>query len=233
MRNILFVTRRDLKIFYTSPGAYLLLFFFLAASSIWFYEIDNFLVANRAEFGSYFTVFPYLLIIIIPALAMGSIAGERQSGTLEMLYTLPVTALEIVIGKYAALLVESTLLLVLTVPVPMTLLHLGSFDRGQIISEYIGIFLLSGTFVSVSLLLSSVAAAQVHAYVLSVFVFFLITVPGMVFVLSPLLQYISPVYHYTAFAKGILDTRDISYYLLVSLLSLFLCRERLLLERWK
>ncbi len=232
MRNSLFVARRDLKIFYQSPGAYLLIFFFLITSSLWFYEINNFLAVNRADFGGYFAVFPYLFIVIIPALAMGSIAGERQNGTLELLFTLPVTATELVLGKFAALLVESSVLLLLTIPVPLTLIHLGSFDSGQITGEYIGVFLLSSTFISIGFLVSSFSGSQIQAYILSVLIFFLLTVPGILFKFSPLLQYISPANHYTAFAKGVLDTRDVFYFLVVTFLFLFLSRERLLLERW-
>ncbi len=232
MRNSLFVARRDLKIFYRSPGSYLLIFFFLITSSLWFYEINNFLAANRADFGVYFTLFPYLFIVIIPALSMGSIAGERQNGTLEVMFTLPLSSGELVLGKYAALLVESSVLLILTTPVPLTLLQLGSFDTGQIAGEYIGLFFLSSTFVSISFFVSSLSGTQIQAYILSVLIFFLLTVPGLLFKFSPLLQYISPANHFTAFAKGILDTRDIFYFLVVTFLFLFFSRERLLLERW-
>ncbi len=232
MRNVLFVARRDIKIFFKSPGAYIIIFFFVTASSLWLYEINNFLAANRADFRSYFAVFPYLLIFIIPALVMGSIAGERQSGTLEILFTLPVSVSEIVLGKYAALLFESSILLALTIPIPLSLVQLGSFDTGQITGEYIGLFFLSSAFVSVSFWVSSFSSTQVQAYILSVFIFFIVTVSGILFKFSSVLFYISPASHYAAFEKGILDTRDISYYIFITLFSLFFSKEHLLMERW-
>jgi len=232
MRNTILVLYRDLKIFFSSAGSYLIIFFFLIASSLWFYKLNNFLIINLADFRSYFAVFPYLMAIIIPALSMGILAGQRQNGSFELLTTLPVKIDEIIAGKYIALMFEAGVLLILTLPVPFSLTNLGNFDRGQIVTQYIGIYLISSLFISVSLFVSAFSRTQTEAYIVSVMLFFLLILPGLLFRLSPVLSYISPSYHYRTFFKGVLDSRDLVYFLVVSLFFLFLTVKKLKIGRF-
>ncbi len=239
MRKALIFAERDLRLFFNTPGSYLVYFFFLISSSVWFYRVDNFLVRNRADFISYFSVFPYLLILIIPALTMSIWAGEKQEGTYELILSMPVSLKEIIAGKYAAVLVETAVMIILTLPVPLSLLGLGNFDAGQLAAQYAGVFLFSSFMTAIGLFVSAASSTQVQAYVASVMVLFLLSVPGLLFnpVLSgsswiSVLLYLSPSSHYAGFSKGIIDTRDVVYYVLGTLFFLILSEWKINSRRW-
>lgn len=240
MREILLISRRELKTFFSSQGSYLVIFFFLIVSSIWFYRINNFLVINRADFMSYFSVFPYLFSIIIPALTMGAWAGEKQEGSYELILTMPLEISQIVAGKFIAVVIESSIILLMTLPVPLSLTSLGEFDTGQIIGEYAGVFMLSSLLISAGLLVSSVSRTQIQAYITSVLIIFVLIIPGMLYnesvsqsTLAGIFNYISPASHYGNFAKGILDTRDIFYYSILTIFCLYANTKKLTIDRWK
>ncbi|RKX94145.1 MAG: ABC transporter permease [Spirochaetes bacterium] len=239
MREAYYVFRRDIKRFYRSWGAYLLYFSFLMLTSLWVYRIDNFLVRNRADFTSYFSIFPYILSVIIPALTMGILAEEKNRGTYELLLTQGFSVYSLAVGKYAAVLVQITVMIILTIPVPLSLVSLGIFDPGRILARYIGVLLFSSTLASLGLYISALCKKQVQAFILSLLMLLIAALPRAVLSISAgggtaaeVLRIVSPWYHLTSFSKGLLDSRDLVYYGATTVFFIFLTIRRINLERW-
>lgn len=239
MRNAYYIFKRDIKKFYRSRGASFLYFTFLIITSLWLYKIDNFLIRDRADFTSYFTLFPYILSIIIPALTMGSIAEEKIRGTYGLLLAQGVSVLSLTVGKYAAVLVQITIMILLTVPVPVSLSSLGNFDRGRIVANYIGVLLFSSTLAGLGLYISALSRKQIQAFILSVLFILILVLPWTVMsvsagggIFAEILKNSSPWYHLASFSKGLLDSRDLIYFVATAIFFIFLTIRKINLERW-
>jgi len=231
--------KKELRLYFNSPIAVILLIFFLLFTSIWLFFIQRFLTQNVASLRSYFGIMPILFILIIPALTMRSWSEEKKTGTDELLVTLPFTELQLVLGKYTASLVLLALMLILTIPVPLTLSPLGNFEAGQIITEYAGIFLLGSAGIAIGQFLSSLSKNQISAFIFSALVLLAITLISQVASMADLprwlagfINFISLDFHFTSFKKGLLDSRDILYFLILIYLFLFLNVKVLIFKKW-
>ena len=239
MRSTLAVMRRELLSAFNSPIAYVVIMFFLVFTAVWFFFIQQFFAQDVASLRSYFAVFPTVFVLLIPALTMRSWAEERKLGTDELLLTFPISDGALVAGKFASGLVLLLLILILTLPIPFTVVQFGSFERGQIVGQYIGVVLLGSAGLAVGYFVSSVSTNQITAFLATVFVLLVFTFIGAVpkFLsmpewLSGIFNYLSIDYHFESFRKGLLDTRDIAYFVLVSFLFLFGNTKVLVLSRW-
>lgn len=239
LRNILSVMKKELRSYFNTPIAYIFILFLLLATSVSLFYFQQFLGANTASFRSYFGTFPLVFIFLLPALTMRSWAEERKMGTEEILMTLPFGEFDLVLGKFAAAASLLALVLVLTLPVPMILSSLGNFDTGQIVGEYFGTFLLGITGISIGLFISAVSFNQVSSFMFAVLALLVLTMMGRLqFVLSlpswlaRTLDYLSLDYHFKSFVKGIIDTRDLAYFLVLSVLFLYLNGKVLTLRKW-
>lgn len=230
-------TTKELKSFFNSPVAYVILTLFLLIAG-WFFSSGLFLV-NQADLRDIFsTVIPLAYLFFIPAITMRLIAEEKKSGTLELLVTLPVRDSEIVLGKFLAALLLLASALLLTFAYPMTLSMLGDPDGGAVLGGYFGLLLMGASYLAIGVFTSGLTQNQIVAFITGfvlIFVFFMldkvvIFFPGAV---ASVLEYLSMTYHLENIARGIIDTRDLIYFGSVVLVFLFLAVRTLESRRWR
>jgi len=238
-KRVVALTRKELFSAANSPATYGIAVFFLLFTGLWFFLVQRFFALDTASLRSYFAVFPMAFTFVVPALTMKSWAEERKVGTDELLLTLPLSEWELVMGKFLAAYAVILAVLVLTLPVPLTLALMGSFDAGSIAGEYLGTVLLASAGVSAGLLLSSLASSQVGAFLGSVVFLLILTLINQVPQLldlpaaaASLINYLSLAFHFEAFAKGVVDTRDVAYFILTTLLLLLLNTRVLVYRKW-
>lgn len=224
MKNPKFVIlKRELSSYFTSPIAYIVSGLFIVFSSFLFFAI--FFIQNRAELRQFFTNLPMLFAFFIPAITMRLFSEERRNGSLETLLTLPVTSFDVVIGKYLAAFCFSLCMLVPTIAYVITVLIFGKLDAGPLIGGYLGAVFLAASFSSIGLFASAVTKNQILSFFIafSLCIFLALADSFLMFLPAPivgLLQYFSAGSHFTSISKGIIDTRDLVYF--VSLTAVFL-----------
>lgn len=230
-------TIKELKSFFNSAVAYVILTLFLLIAG-WFFASSLFLV-NQADLRDEFSfILPVLFLFFVPAITMRVIAEEKKSGTIELLVTMPVRDVEIVLGKYLASFLLLASCLLLTFAYPMTISILGDPDTGALIGGYLGLLLMGGAYVAIGVFTSALSSNQIVAFIVAfaiLLVFFmldkvLMLYPGPV---ASILEYASVTYHLENLARGILDTRDLVYYLSLVGLFLFLAVRSLESRKWK
>jgi ABC-2 type transport system permease protein len=223
-----------------APASYGVGVFFLLFVSIWFYYLQRFFTLNSATLRPFFSAFPLAFILVIPAITMKTWAEERKTGTVELLLTLPYPEWELVAGKFLAAFTEVTAFIALTLPVPLSLLPLGVFDGGVIVTEYAGALLLAASAVSLGLFLSSLSKNQAAAFLGSAvtLIFVMLVNQAALSVNLPaavigFLNYISLSFHFESFSRGLLDSRDLAFFVLTTVLFLFLNTQVLIYRKWR
>ncbi|MGB9616378.1 MAG: ABC transporter permease [Desulfomonilaceae bacterium] len=203
-----------------------------------FFFVKQFFAQDEATLRNYFGVFPTVFVLIIPAITMRSWAEERKMGTDELLLTFPVRDSTLVIGKFLAGFITLIIFLVLTLPVPLTLLPFGYFEHGQIIGEYLGVLFLGIACLSVGYFISAISTNQTTAFLLTVFVLLVVTFIGEVpkFLsltnwVAEIINYLSVDYHFQSFRKGLFDTRDAMYFIILTFSFLYANTKALALAR--
>ena len=239
MNRILAISRKELLGYFNSPVAYIVIVFFLAITSVWFFYVNQFLLSDTASLREYFAIMPIVFVVLIPALTMRSWAEENRSGTIELMMTLPYRESEAVLGKFLGALALLTIMLGLTIPVPITVSGLGDFESGQIIGEYLGTFLLGASGIAIGLFVSSLTRNQITAFIFHAVLLLAITMMNIVnFIvdlprwLAGLLNYLSLSYHFESFVRGLLDTRDLVFFGIVISLFLYLNMKVLIFRKW-
>ena len=231
MRQFLSITKRELISYFATPVAYVFITIFLLLSGLFTFYLGNFFEIGQASLGSFFEWHPWLYLFLVPAITMRLWSEEKKSGTIELLTTLPVSTLNIVLGKFMAAWLFTLLALVLTFPIWITVNYLGNPDNGVIMASYIGSFLMSGGYLSIGIFISSLTKNQVIAFIVSVTVCFLFTVSGLPIVLdffsnwageaiTDVIASFSFLANYSDISRGIIDFRTLVYFL--SLIFLFL-----------
>lgn len=221
--------RKELKSYFNSPIAYLVVLFFVVFSNVYFFFFNQFFSKNIATLRGYFALMPVIFIILIPSITMRSWAEEKKTGTEELLLTLPLTDIQLVLAKFLSSLALLAIMLGATLFVPLTVNMLGDFETGQIIGEYIGALLLGAAGLAIGQFISSVTSNQISAYIFSVVALLFITVIGEAAIifnpsawLGKVLSYLSFSFHFESFRKGLLDTRDLLYFLIIIFYFLYL-----------
>ncbi|AFG37490.1 ABC transporter permease [Spirochaeta africana] len=239
LQGCLAVARKELRSSFCSPVAYIVLVLFLGFTAGWLFLIEGFFARNMADLRPYFASMPFVLAVLVPAITMRLWAEEYRQGTYELLNSLPLRECELVIGKYLGALGVLTAAILLSLTVPLSLARLGSFDRGQLLSEYIGLLLLTGAATAIGSLVSSLARNQISAFLLGVAVLMTLLLVGYATAwaeLSPavrsLLQYISLQTHFHGFVRGVVDTRDLVYFGVLIVGALYLNTKVLILRKW-
>lgn len=234
------VVRKELRGYFNSSIAYIVALFFLLFANLWFLYFERFLYQNVASLQGFFSIVPVIYILVLPAITMRAWAEERRRGTDEILLTLPLSEWELVGGKFLASLCLLLLIVLLTVPLPLTLSPLGHFQRGPLLGEYLGAVLLGAAGLAIGQFISAFAANQITAFILSVVGLLFITLVDQVNNLVNLpvgiagvLNYLSFTFHFSSFDKGIIDSRDIGYFLVVTALFLYLTTRVLVLRKWR
>lgn len=232
MHNIRAIFRRELRSYFATPLAYVFIVIFLMLAAVFTFSFGNFYERGQADLLPFFSFHPWLYLFLVPALSMRLWAEERKSGSIELLMTLPVTVWEAVTGKFLAVWVFAGIALLLTFPIWITVNFLGNPDNGVILTSYLGSFLMAGAFLAVGSCLSALTRNQVIAFVLTVTVCFLLVSAGFPLVLDffrlwapqgvvDTISSMSFLTHFSSIIKGVIDLRDVIYYLLMIAFWLF------------
>lgn len=225
MSALLAVFRREFASYFATPLALVFLVIFLALAGAFTFYLGGFFEAGQADLQAFFRFQPWLYLLLVPAVAMRLWAEERKSGTLELLLTLPLTLWQAVLGKFLAAWAFLGLALSLTFPMWLTVAWLGDPDHGVIIASYLGSWLLAGGLLAIGGCLSAATRSQVIAFVLTVLVCLLLLLAGFPMALEPLamiapqslvdaISGLSFLSHFQAIVRGVLDLRDLMFFLL-------------------
>jgi ABC-2 type transport system permease protein len=236
MRATIVITKREFGAYFKSPIAYIVLTLFLLLSGILFFE--GLFKNGQASMDGYFGNLTWIFAILGPAIAMRLLAEERGSGTIELLLTMPVREWELVLGKYLGAMGMLAVGVLLTVPYAITVAKLGPLDTGPVIGGYVASLLLGGTYLAVGLFASALTRNQIVAFMIALFVclflFFLgIFVAGTGSTTGAILEYISPGHHFEAISRGVIEYRNIVYYLSTIGVLLLLTVQVLESRKWR
>ncbi len=228
--------KKELKSYFDSPVAYIVITIFLLISG-WFFFNDLFLV-NEASVRNLFSIIPFIFMFFVPAITMRQISEEKKSGTIEILVTLPVKDYQIVLGKFLAGLTLLGVALALTWVYVLILSALGNVDFGSAAAGYLGLILLGAAYLSVGLFTSSLTQNQIVAFIIGFVIIFalfmldkiLLFVPGF---LASFFEYLSVGYHFSNLSRGVIDSRDLIYYLSLIFFFLFLAVRSLESRKWR
>ena len=242
MRGLSVVLRRELGAYFGTPVAYVFLIIFLLLSGTVTWFLGRFYDMNQADLRPFFAYHPILYLALIPALSMRMWAEERRSGTVESLFTLPISMGGAVVGKFLAAWIFIGVALLLTTTNWMSVAYLGEPDHGVIFAGYVGSFLMAGAYLAAGSLISAMTKNQVIAFVLSLVVclaLFLIGQAGMLEVFETFLpeavvgwlSSLSLYTHFVAISKGVLDPRDLIFFL--SLIALLLYANAVVIDQTK
>jgi ABC-2 type transport system permease protein len=232
MRNVWIIAKRELGSYFTSPVAYVFLVIFLLLTGFFTFTAGQFFERGEASLGAFFSWHPWLYLVLVPAVGMRLWAEERRAGTLELLMTMPLAPWEAICGKFVASWVFLGIALALTFPVVLTANVLGSPDNGIIFAGYLGSLLLAGAYLALTCLTSAMTRNQVVAFILSVVACLFLILAGFNPVTDLMVRWANPAFidtvaafsvvtHFDGFQKGVIDSRDLAYFLSVIGFSLF------------
>ena len=232
--NIKTIAKRELSGYFGSPVAYVFIVIFLLLTGFFtFSRAGAFFERGQASLEApFFTWHPWLYLFLVPAVGMRLWAEERRVGTLELLLTMPVTAWQAIVGKFLASWLFLALALLLTFPVVITVNYLGSPDNGVIFTAYVGSFLMAGAYLAISGMTSAMTRNQVVSFIVSVVLCLFLVLCGFSPVTNLISQMDKPwlvnlvasfsvMTHFNSFSKGLLDSRDVIFFLSVIGFSLF------------
>jgi len=229
MKTIWIITKKELYSYFNSLIAYVMIILFLGFSGFftWLYGADVFLV-GQADLRTFFSVAYWTLFFFIPALTMKSIAEEKRMGTLELLLTKPITDWQLIWGKFFGNLFIIIIALSLTFPYVITLSNIGNIDGGAIFLGYVGLVLMSAAYIGIGIFASSISQNQIVAFLLALFIglffhiIFGVLASGTSGLLSNLFSYLDLNKHYDSISRGVLDTRNLFYFLSIMFIGLYL-----------
>ena len=225
MSALVSVFKREFASYFATPLAAVFLVIFLMLSMAFTFYLGGFYEAGQADLQPFFRFHPWLYLLLAPAVAMRLWAEERKSGTLELLLTLPLGLWQAVLGKFLAAWAFLGLALALTFPIWVTVAWLGDPDHGTIVAAYLGSWLMAGAFLAVGSALSAATRSQVVAFILTVVVCLLYLLAGFPMALDLVRGWapqswvdgfagLSFLTHFQAISRGVLDLRDVVFFLL-------------------
>ncbi len=220
------ICKRELRAYFTTPLAYVFIVIFLALNGTTAFFFGGLFDRGQADLQPLFGFLPWLYLILIPAVAMRLWAEERKSGTLELIMTLPVSTSQAVFGKFLAAWMFTGLALLLTFPLWITVNYLGNPDNGVIVASYIGGLLMAGAYLAIGGFVSAMTRNQVIAFVIGAAVIFLFMMSGLELVMGifqgwapelvvDVVRSFSFLVHYDAIVRGVIDIRDLIFYLAI------------------
>jgi ABC-2 type transport system permease protein len=233
IHNVWCVAKRQLGSYFNSPVAYVFMVIFLLLAGFFTFMVGGFFQRDQASLVSFFMWHPWLFLVLVPAVGMGLWAEERRLGTLELLLTMPITAWQAILGKYLAAWAFLALSVVLTFPVWWTVNYLGSPDNGVVVGSYVGSILMAGACLSISCMTSAITRNQVVSFIVSIVIILILILSGFPPVTEMLKSWDLPsgiisliastsiMTHFEGFQKGVLDPRDLVYFLSVMGFCLF------------
>lgn len=233
--NIRTITKRELGAYFSSPLAYVFIVIFLLLCGFFTFMVGGFFERGEASLSSSFFLWhPWFYLFLVPAVGMRLWAEERRVGTIELLLTMPITAWQAILGKFLASWLFLGLALLLTFPIWLTVNYLGSPDNGIILAGYIGSWLMAGAYLAVSCITSAMTRNQVVSFIVSVMLCLFLILAGFPPVIRLMeglghswqwlvdaVTSFSVITHFEGFQKGVLDSRDVLFFLSVIVFSLF------------
>ena len=227
MQNIMALFKKEFKAYFLSPIAYIFITVYLITTTFLFFQ--GFFLINQADMRGYFDLLPWVFLFFVPAITMRTWAEEKKVKTLELLLTWPVSDVEVVAGKFLASFALLAIVVLLSISIPITIAILGHPDMGQIVAEYIGALLLGAAYLAIGLWVSSMTENQIVAFIIGVVVTFVLFIIGNPFITMVVPSFLVPVFtymglgnHFESISRGVIDSRDIVYYLSVIGFFLFL-----------
>ena len=227
------IAKRELSAYFASPVAYVFIVIFLLLAGFFTFMAGGFFERNQASLISFFLWHPWLYLFLVPAVGMRLWSEERRMGTMELLLTMPITTWQAILGKFLASWAFLALALLCTFPVIITVNYLGNPDNGVIFAGYVGSLLLAGSYLAISCMTSALTRNQVISFILSVVISLFLILAGWPPV-TRLLDQISEdprlveavsafsvMTHFEGFQRGVLDSRDIVFFLALIVFSLF------------
>ncbi|MDB6040322.1 MAG: family transporter protein [Verrucomicrobiales bacterium] len=228
------IAKRELSGYFASPVAYVFIVIFLLLTGFFTFMAGGFFERGEASLVSFFLWHPWLYLFLVPAVGMRLWSEERRLGTMELLLTMPIAAWEAIVGKFLASWLFLALALVLTFPILITVNYLGHPDNGVIFAGYIGSLLLAGSYLAISCMTSALTRNQVVSFILSVVTCLFLILAGWPPVTRLLDQFsdsfprlieaiaaFSVMTHFEGFQRGVIDSRDLVFFLAVIFFSLF------------
>ena len=232
MRQVWTIAKRELVGYFTSPVAYVFLVIFLLMTGFFTFTAGNFFERGEASLAAFFGWHPWLYLVLVPAVGMRVWAEERRSGTLELLLTMPVAPWQAIVAKFLAPWIFLAVALAFTFPTVITVNVLGEPDNGVIFAGYLGSLLLAGAYLAITCMTSAMTRNQVVAFIVSVVLCLFLILAGFNPVTDLMIRWASPavvdtvaafsvVTHYDGFQRGVIDLRDLAYFLSVIGFALF------------
>lgn len=220
------IMNRELGSYFATPVAYIFIIIFLMLSGVFTFYLGSFFEGRQASLAAFFNFLPWLFLVLVPAVSMRLWSEERRSGTIELIMTLPLTTMQIVLGKFLAAWLVIGLALALTFPLWLTVNYLGDPDNGVIMAGYLGSWMMSAGFLAIGSCMSALTKNQVIAFILTLVICFLLVVAGYPMVQDAFsswapLWLVDGVYtlsfmaHFDAISRGVIDLRDFVYFLVL------------------
>ena len=224
MRNTWIIAKRELASYFSSPVAYVFIVIFLLLMGFFTFMMGGFFRYNEASLLSFFVWHPWLYMLLVPAVGMRLWAEERRMGTLELLFTMPVTGAQAILGKFLSGWLFLGFALLLTLPMPITVFYLGEPDLGPMLTGYFGSFLMAGAYLAISGMTSACTRNQVISFITSVVICLFLVLAGYPPVTNIILKWgaanrlvefaagLSVIFHFESMQRGVLDLRDLIYF---------------------
>jgi len=224
MKQTVNLIKRELASYFYSPVAYVFIIIFLFSTVGTTFFLGNFFNSNQAGLDIFFLFHPWLYLFLIPAVGMGLWAEERNAGTIELLFTLPISLTQAVAAKFLSGWIFIGIALLLTFPMIITVWYLGEPDNGVILASYLGSFLMAGSYLAITCVTSALTRNQVISFILSVIICFTLVILGWgVFTnilnqflpnwLTDIISTFSFSTHFNSISRGIIDSRDLVFFL--------------------
>ena len=232
LRNIKTIAKREIAGYFSSPVAFVFIVIFLLLAGFFTFMVAGFFDRGEANLMPFFTWHPWLYLFLVPAVGMRMWSDERRLGTIELLLTMPVTPWQAIVGKFLASWAVLALALAFTFPVVWTVNYLGHPDNGVILGGYIGSLLMAGAYLAISSMTSAMTRNQVVSFIVAVVISLFLILAGWPPVTDMLVQWAKPwlvdgvaafsvMTHFESIQKGVIDSRDILYFLSLIVFSLF------------
>lgn len=236
MQRTLTIAKREFAAYFNGPAAYIVLSLFLMVLGFFFWQ--PFFLMNRASVRGMFELMSVLLLAAAPAMTMGLIAEEKRTGTIEVLLTMPLRDGEVILGKFLGALGLLAVLMLLTLPYPISVASLGRLDAGPVAAGYLAVLLQGSAMLAIGVLASSWTENQLIAFFTSgmlCFGLFMLGrfLPFMPSQIASIVEWASFDYHYEGLARGVIDSRDVVYFLSVAGFALAFAFRSLESRRWK
>jgi ABC-2 type transport system permease protein len=224
MKQVKHIFLKEFKSYFISPIAYIVISLFLLVTG-WFF-FATFFLYSQATLRSFFAMLPLIMSFVVPAITMRLFSEEMNIGSYETLITMPVTNVDVILGKFFGAVAFISVMLVPTILYPVTVSFISDLDWGPVIGGYVGVVFLGAAFSAIGLFASSLTRNQIIAFIIGIAVCFTLTLIDKMLFFMPVsvlgfFEYIGADYHFQNFSKGVIELRDIVYFLSVSFISLY------------